>query len=140
MAEELQISQSEISKSLTRSKFARLLDTSVKKVSSLALMEFLKHGIRYVFSVHPGAIVRGILTAHSALPLKTIIIGEETYVRPSAKGTVRGQSVVPLYPSITKAVQQDLKLYELLALTDALRLGRARERNLAIEELEKRIK
>lgn len=140
MAEKLQISQSEISKSLARSKFAGLLDASGKKVSSLAIMEFLKHGIRYVFPVRPGAMVRGIPTAHSAPPLNSTIQSDESYVWPSAIGKVRGQSIVPLYASVTKAVKNDLLLYELLALTDALRVGRARERNLAIEELEKRIK
>jgi len=139
MADELYISQSEISKSLARSKFAGLLDTSGKKVSRLALMEFLKHGIRHVFPVRPGALVRGICTAHSAPPLNNTIASDAYYVWPSASGDVRGQCIIPLYASIPKAAKSDIQLYELLALTDALRIGRARERNLAVGELEKRI-
>lgn len=139
LAESLYISQSEISKSLMRSKYAGLLDSSSKKVNRLALMEFLQYGIRYVFPQQPGALVRGVATAHSAPPLNTIIQSEEPYVWPSAKGTLRGQSIIPLYPSVVDAVKQDEPLYELLALVDAIRVGRAREKELAIQELKKRI-
>lgn len=45
----------------------------------------------------------------------------------------------PLYPSVTKAVQNDPKLHELIALVDALRVGRAREKEIAIKELKARI-
>ncbi|HEY3373180.1 MAG TPA: hypothetical protein VGK10_20175 [Prolixibacteraceae bacterium] len=62
------------------------------------------------------AVVRGIPTAHSAAPLNEVIQSTEPYVWPSGKGTVRGQSIVPLYPTVVDAVQNDPKLYELLAL------------------------
>jgi hypothetical protein len=139
LAETLHISQSEVSKSLVRSKYAGLLDSSGKKVSRLALMEFLQYGIRYVFPQQPGALVRGIATAHSAAPLNCIIISEEHYVWPSGKGNLRGQTILPLYPSVVEAVKNDEKLYELLALVDTLRVGRAREKEIAIHELKKRL-
>jgi len=139
LAEELFISQSEISKSLARSKFAGLLDPAGKQVLKLALMEFLQYGIRYVFPQRPGAIVRGIPTAHSAMPLKEVIQSDENYVWPSGKGNVRGHSIIPLYPSVVDAVRADSKLHELLALVDALRVGRAREKQLAIELLNERV-
>lgn len=139
LAESLHISQSEVSKSLMRSKYASLLDVSSKKVSRLALMEFLQYGIRYIYPQQPGALVRGIVTGHSAPPLNKIIISEEPYVWPSAKGTVRGQSIIPLYPSVIEAVKSDHKLYELLALVDAIRVGKAREKDIAIQELKVRI-
>ncbi|WP_299547438.1 hypothetical protein [Seonamhaeicola sp.] len=139
LAEALHISQSEISKSLVRSKFAGLIDTSGKKVFKMALLEFLQYGIRYVFPEQPGALVRGIPTAHSALPLSDIIVSEEHYVWPSGKGKMRGQAITPLYPSVVDAVQNDESLHELLALVDALRVGRAREKEIAIKELKDRI-
>ena len=76
---------------------------------------------------------------YSALPLNKTIQSGEHYVWPSGKGNLRGQSIIPLYPSVTDAVQKDSKLYELLALIDALRVGKAREKELAILELKKRI-
>ncbi len=139
LAESLYISQSEVSKSLMRSKYAGLLDASGKKVSRLALMEFLQYGIKYVFPQKPGALVRGIATAHAAPPLNQLIKSEEIYVWPSGKGTIRGQSILPLYASVVDAVKHDENLYALLALVDALRVGRAREKELAIQELKKRI-
>jgi len=139
LANELFISQSEVSKSLVRSKFAGLLDKECKQVFKLALMDFLQYGIRYVFPQQPGTLVRGIPTAHSAAPLNNMIQSDENYVWPSGKGTMRGYSVIPLYKSVVNAVQEDSHLHELLALVDAIRIGRAREKEIAVEELKKRI-
>jgi hypothetical protein len=139
MSEALFMSQSEISKSLARSKFAGLLDSKGKKVFKAALLDFLQYGIRYVFPQHPGAIVRGIPTSHSASPLNKIIQSSENYVWPSGKGTIKGQSITPLYPSVTEAVQNDIQLHELLALVDAMRVGKAREREIALQELKTRL-
>ena len=83
--------------------------------------------------------VRGIATAHSAPPLNNEIMSEEQFVWPYAKGTVRGHSIIPLYPSVPEAALKDAKLYELLALVDALRVGRAREKELAIIEIKTRL-
>jgi hypothetical protein len=139
LADDVYVSQAEISKSLARSRFAGLLDPSKKKVSRLALMDLLQYGIRYVFPERPGALVRGLPTAHSAPPLNKYIRSEEHYVWPSAKGTIQGQAITPLYPSVIQAALNDPTLHELLALVDALRVGKARERNLAVEELKKQI-
>ena len=139
LSKSLHISQSEISKSLMRSKFAGLIDASGKIVFKMALLEFLQYGIKYVFPERPGALVRGIPTAHSVMPLSQIIVSEEHYVWPSGKGELRGQAVRPLYPSVVDAVQNDEKLHELLALVDALRVGRTREKEIAINELKIRI-
>ncbi|MGK7393296.1 MAG: hypothetical protein ACNS62_01945 [Candidatus Cyclobacteriaceae bacterium M3_2C_046] len=102
-------------------------------------MEFLQYGLRYVFPVQPGPVVRGIPTAHSAPPLDKQINSSEHYVWPYSKGNIRGQSILPLYPSIPQAALKDEKLYELLALVDTLRVGRAREKELAVDELKKRL-
>lgn len=139
LAEALGISQSEISKSLNRSKYAGLLAPNGKTVMRMPLLEFLQFGLRYVFPIKPGAVVRGVPTSHSASPLKEEIQSSEAYVWPYGKGTVRGHSILPLYPSVPEAALKDAKLYELLALVDALRVGRARERELAVKELKKRL-
>ncbi len=139
LAKELFISQSEVSKSLVRSKYAGLLNEEGKQVFKLALMDFLQYGIKYVFPQLPGSLVRGIPTAHSAKPLSEMIQSDENYVWPSGQGTMRGYSVIPLYKSVVNAVQVDSQLHELLALVDAIRIGRAREKEIAVEELRKRI-
>ncbi|GAA4443317.1 hypothetical protein GCM10023188_43880 [Pontibacter saemangeumensis] len=139
IAQEANISASEVSESLHRSYVAGLIDKSKKKVMRHALFEFLTHGLRYVFPQEPGAIVRGVPTAFSAPPLNNMIMSNEKLVWPYAKGTERGQSVEPLYPTVVEAALRNPNLHELLALVDALRVGRIRERELASIELEKRI-
>lgn len=137
---ELKMSQSEISESLRRSKNSGLLDYTGRKVMKTSFLEFLIYGIKYVFPQRPGAIVRGIPTSHSAPPLNNEIESSEQYVWPSAIGRSRGQSIIPLYQSVPEAVHQDLVLYELLALVDAIRVGRNREKELAIKILKTRFK
>jgi DNA-binding transcriptional ArsR family regulator len=139
LSESLDMSQSEISKSLARSKYAGLLDVTGKKVFKSSLLEFIQYGLKYVFPQQLGPIVRGVPTSHSASPLNKIIQSTEHYVWPFGKGSVKGQSVIPLYPSIPKIIQTDENLYELLALIDAIRIGKAREREIAIEELKFRL-
>lgn len=137
LAESLYMSQSEISQSLARSKYSGLLDGSGKKVMFRTFFDFLKFGISVVYPVKPGAIVRGIPTAHSAEPLSDFILSNEMYVWPYPFGENRGQAITPLYPSVAKASLIDKKLYELLSLTECLRVGRLREKNLAIEHFER---
>lgn len=139
LAKALFLSQSEISESLSRSKYARLLYDRGKQVARQPFMDLLQYGIPYVFPQQPGVVLRGIPTAHSTLPLKDEIQSSENYIWPYAKGHMRGHSIQPLYSSVIQAVELDPQLYEFLALIDALRVGRAREKNLALEMLKKRI-
>lgn len=140
VAESLEISQSEVSKSLKRLRKSWLLAPSKEtRVMKENVLDFLCHGVRFVFPQWPGAIVRGMPTAHSAPVLSDDIISSEPYVWPSATGKLRGQSLVPLYPTVPKACKNDPKLYDLLALIDSIRVGNARERELANIKLEDRI-
>lgn len=140
LAKELMISNSEISESINRSVQAGLISADKKTLMKGAILEFLKHGLRYVYPQHPGAIVRGIATAHSAQPLKKIIQSEENYVWSWPEGNIRGQRVEPLHPSVPAACLNDPQLYELLSLSDTLRIGKKREMEIAYKELEKRFK
>jgi len=139
LAQSLKMSQSEVSQSVARSKFAGLLDDSSKRVMRQALFDFLQYGLAVVFPAKPGAVVRGIPTAHSAAPLAKEISSVEDYVWPFAKGNVRGHGITPLYATVPQAAMDDEQLHALLALTDALRVGKAREKNIAVQELKSRI-
>lgn len=141
LAQELGLSLSEVSEALERARNARLIDSSKKMLIWQALAEFVLHGLKYVFPAAPGPVCRGIGTAHSALPLSNQIVSsdDDQYVWPDADGDLRGQAIEPLYRSVPKAARKDPQLYQILALVDALRVGRARERNIAAEELKKRL-
>ena len=139
IAQQLGISQSEVSQSLNRSRYAGLIDEARKKVNKIAFTEFLLHGVAYAFPQQPGATVRGVLTAHAAEPLNKIIKASDNYVWPYAKGLDRGQAIEPLYNTIVEASLKDRELYELLTLVDAIRVGRVREKEIAKKELKNRI-
>jgi len=139
MAYALEISQSEVSESLNRSQIAGLLSDGKKRLMKNNLLDFLQHGLRYVFPAEPGAIQRGMPTAYSAPPLNQHISAEEPYVWPWAEGEARGQAIEPLHRGVPGACAKDPVLYELLALVDTLRLGRAREKEQAMVVLRKRI-
>jgi hypothetical protein len=106
------------------------------------LKEFLIYGVKYAFPVHRGGLVRGMPTAHAAPPLKEQMAesSDPPPVWPDPEGAVRGLEFSPLSKNVPAAARRDPKLYELLALVDAIRDGRAREREIAISELEQRIK
>ncbi len=132
------LSQAEVSMSLERSRYAKLLDESKRRVNTKALHDFLVYGLRVVFPVQMGGVVRGIPTAWSAPPLAKSFQGASAVVWPSELGSMRGEAIEPLYPSVTKAVTNSTTLHELMALTDALRIGRAREVALASRILSQR--
>ena len=141
IAQALKISPSEIGLSLARLKKSRLI-TQEKKPIRAAVQEFVIHGLKYLFPVEPGALTRGIATAHSAPPLseKVRAAAGDGYVWPDAQGKIRGQAITPLYKTVPSVTKNDSALYEMLTLIDALRVGRARESSLAVEELKKRFK
>ncbi len=139
LAHELGISNGEISESINRSMLARLIAQDKKTLMKTTLLDFLEHGLPYVYPQQPGALARGIVTAHSARPLNENILSSEAYVWPYAEGDVRGQAIEPLHPKIPEACLKDPLFYELMALCDALRAGKAREKKLAIEALRERV-
>ncbi len=107
-----------------------------------ALEEFLIHGVKYAFPPDLGEPTRGLPTSYGAVPIKGKIVSQDDMppVWPYPEGEKRGYSFSPLYPSVPKAALADSKLYELLVLVDAIRDSRAREANIAIQELRKRLK
>jgi hypothetical protein len=135
LGHELQISSSEISESINRSVLAGLISSDKKSLNKMSLLDFLQYGLPYVFPQQPGALVRGVATAHSAAPLNKEIFSEEQFVWPYSEGKVRGQAIEPLHIKTAEACLKDPKYHELMALTDAIRIGKVREQILAIKML-----
>jgi len=133
LAHELSLSKSMIHSGISRLKVAGLMRESLQHGCSVpnieAMAEFFVHGLKYVFPVEEGKETRGVVTAHSALPLKEVMMQDEKdiYVWPCDFGTARGKSIEPLHKSAPKASELDQEFYELLVLVDGLRVGRARE-------------
>jgi len=139
IAEELYMSASEVHAAVRRAQVSHLLHGPDlgERPNYKALEEFLIHGLKYVYPVEHGGMTRGLPTSYAADPLRRLIqAGDDPLpVWPDPKGPVRGAAFQPLYHSVPQAARRDSYLYELLALIDAVRDGRARERNLAEKEL-----
>jgi DNA-binding Lrp family transcriptional regulator len=116
LAAALGLSPSEVHASVRRAQRLGLIDADRRPIRA-ALLELLIHGVKYVFAVE-------------------IEAGDDPPpVWPDPEGTVRGEELKPLYRSAVKAARNDSKLYQCLALVDAIRGGRARERQLAEKHL-----
>ena len=106
------------------------------RVNTRNLAEFAVHGAKYAFPAERLPVALGVPTSHSAPAFAGVFApGSDAWVWPHPQGSVRGQGLTPLHPSVPYAAMQDEKLYDMLALFDALRVGRARERGMATERL-----
>jgi len=156
LSKELFTSASQVFRSVQRAEEARLLSAPTPPTSpgspteeakvflypiNSNLKEFLIHGLKYVFPVERGGPTRGIPTAEAAAPLNKHFGKDFALppVWPHPAGMFRGIAFSPLYKNVPPAAVFDPKLWELLALVDAIREGRAREREIAIRELSTRI-
>jgi len=135
LSAKLYMSVSEVSESLSRSHIAGLIDDSKKNIRLNGLMEFIEFGLSYVFPVVPGQIVTGVPTAYSHPFYKLQFSGTIDYVWKSEEGSMRGLSIEPLHKGVPQAVLEDELLYKLLASIDILRVGRSREKKMALEQL-----
>jgi hypothetical protein len=127
LAASLFISPSEITESISRSQFAGLIATDRRKVFKVALESFLINGLKYVFPVKPGSMVKGIPTSHAAPQMMQYFSSDEPYVWPDISGKIRGMAIDPLYPGAVAAAKEDAVLYDLLAICDVFRVGKVRE-------------
>lgn len=102
------------------------------------LLEFVLHGVRYIWPTSPGPVKRGVPTAFGAEPLASIltVAPGEAPVWAHPAGSAKGPTLSPLYRTAPQAALADPALHRLLALVDALRTGRARERALAAKLME----
>ena len=145
IAYELGMSASEVNASLKRTAKAGLLKRPEKSkryhLIKPAIEEFIVHGLKYVFPEKVGEPTRGIPTSYAAPPLNKRFAKQSDLppVWPDPEGKEKGFAFKPLYPSVPKAIKNDKILYELLALIDAIRAGRAREKKLAEKEFLKRL-
>ena len=135
LSADLYIPISEISASLKRSQLAGLYNADRRSVHTLALMEFIQYGFKYVFPAKPGAMVTGLATAHAHPLYKKTFPAEIPYVWPDEEGDIRGLMIEPLHANVPKAARKDDVLYTMLASMDMLRVGKVREQKMAIDIL-----
>ncbi len=108
-----------------------------------ACLECLVSAVKYFFPVQLGGYTRGIPTAFAA-PLfkKLIVLGNDPIpVWPHAEGEKRGLCLEPLYRSVPSSLikHPDPLFYDLLVLVDTIRIGKAREKNMAAKLLREKL-
>lgn len=109
-------------------------------LSVSACQELLIHGLPFIVPGTLGGETRGVPTAWAAPPLSHALaeVGSPP-VWPDASGDVRGVALTPLHPSAPTLARADPEMHALLALVDALRVGDARVRALADDQLRGRL-
>ena len=142
LAEATGVSLSQVNAAYRRLEQVGLLSPGKHRIVRSSLLKLLAYGMEYFFPAKMGAVTRGMPTGYAAEPLKGEFLASEEElvpVWPDAQGSLRGLSFKPIYRSAPAAARKDARLYEYLALIDAIRGGRARERAKAIEILTQRL-
>lgn len=147
LAMHLCLSSSAINASLARLNQAGLIllgvDNKRYQLVFPACEEVLLYGVKYFFPAKLGGYTSGLPTSYAAsIFAGHIVLGKDAIpVWPSAEGTHRGLELQPLYHCVPASLihYPDQSFYDLLALVDTLRQGRARERNMAVTLLKERL-
>lgn len=139
IAADLSMSPSTAHESVMRLQTAGLLRPDSRKINRHSLIEFLEHGVRYMFPVRLEARTRGVPTAYSAPALSGEIVSDDAVVWPDVNGAALGASITPLHSKAEELPTKCPAVYELLTLVDAIRIGRIRERSRAMEKLRARL-
>ena len=143
LARTLHLSAGEVNHGLKRLAACHLFNARERRVVRASLQEFLLSGLRYVFPAQLGLFGEGMRTAFSVGPLSHHVrLGDEDIIVWPTTGNAartRGRLMEPLYRTAPLAAEEDPLLHEYLALADTLRVGRARERALARDELTRRL-
>lgn len=136
----LEVSSAEVSHGMKRLKLSSLL-TSDGDISKEACIEFLIHGLKYIFPPEFGPHSIGIPTAFARPGFKFVSFKkDEIFVWPHPEGEIKGAALKPFYPTLPNACLKDEKLYTLASLVEMIRAGRSREQEIGSRELRKIIK
>jgi len=131
LARSLHLGVAEVHRGVRRLEGAGLLQAGERRVNRQALLEFLVHGVRYVFPPVLGRETSGMPTAAGGPGLASKLPAGEAVVWPTPDGRARGVALTPLYRAATRAASGDERLHRALALVDVLRLGQLQERRQA---------
>jgi hypothetical protein len=135
-------SAGDVSNAVHRLRTARLVHSAERRVFVAPLLAFIRWGVPFAFPVTIGGVGAGIPTARFPADAEfeggadnaDIVTG---YVWPLATGRARGQILLPLVPSAPVIAAQNPQLRTALSLIDLVRIGAAREQDVACEALER---
>ena len=111
-------------------------------VSRRRLFELITVAVPQVYYAVRGSVETGVPAAMHAEPLEGVFSLDKRLVPliwPSEMGKVEGESLLPLYPTVPRAIQHDPILHRILALVDVVRVAETKDRRLATDLLERMI-
>lgn len=147
----LGISKTEISSSLRRSIESNLLafkEIKIERMINLndfdwminakALFNLIQHGFPYFYPIKQIGMTYGLETGFAApiLSGELTSAGDKPYVWATEHGNALGLGIEPIYKSVPFAASNDEYVYNCFALIDAFRIGRPREKHIALNILE----
>jgi hypothetical protein len=137
IAEELAVVPSQVHLAVRRLAAAGLQRPGARSTNARALHEFLVHGVRFMFPASKGQLANGVPTAYSAPPLSAEVDALDVLVWPAPlhPAAVQGFSIAPLYRAAHTLIDRSPRTYQLLAVTDTLRLADASLHPLATERM-----
>lgn len=140
LARELHLPLATVQRSLGRLGATPAFDTQQRHVDLAGCEELFAHALSFVAPAKSGEkLVRGMPTAWSMPALaKRLRVPARApeLVWPQARGTARGVAVRPLHVNVPSLATADPEMHQLLALTDAARLGEARVAKRALDLLQ----
>jgi len=142
LSDALVTSTSAVHRSVARLQHAGLCKPASRTIARPALREFLLHGVRYAFPAVHGPERFGMPTAW-VHPAVAALFTDQLTMRPlvwsTETGSMRGETLVPLFSGVPAVAARDERMYELLACVDALRAGGTRERRIVGDALGERV-
>jgi hypothetical protein len=149
LSKSLGISVGEVHNAYARAKDSHLVVTvrNESTVSKKHLFELVTVAVPRVFYAVKGPIVSGLPTSIYGEPVRlrfqtpedggTFVVWESANVGRSRE--VKGEGLVPIYPTVPAVSLRDPSFYELFALIDVVRVGSTKDKKNANSMLEKLI-
>lgn len=142
LADELGLPPAGVQRSLVRLEQTGVYFPRRKTVALTLARELIVVAVKFLFPPRFLGEGVGVPTAWSAEPLRGKLISSSAaidYVWADSSGTMSGIVLEPLDPRVPEIVSSDPRLGEVLALVDALRIGGARDREVAAELISERM-
>lgn len=140
LAESVGVSAGEVSKSTRRLVSAELIIQRDNRYLAVqqALNEWLAYGVRYAYPTEYVGYGRGMATSWNCPHIRSEMLAPSPpTVWSVSGGETEGKAIKPIHESVPFAASKDKDLYRILALVDAVREGKPRERKIARELLSK---
>lgn len=135
LADALLLPKSSLFRSIQNAEAGRLLNN--KRLNEARFIHFLMYGVPVIFPVTTGSMDIGTPTSMTANLFGSAyqLVSTTPHIWPNPNGQIKGIAIEPLHASAVGLAERDSDAHRLLAAVDGLRLGGARETEMALSFL-----